>query len=167
MQRDLKVMSSVQVRQEESGDSVQESNEARGGKKHTIGMLMAENGHLTVDSAYTGITELKWGTTLEDAEKSMEYYFYLMFPMDSIPSILDHTNINLLTKKKAPLSKEDKVAWNQIGNGCWTKKGTTPDIYWKSESDAGLVSTAANYEGHTSQISIRVFNCQHLHNLCK
>ena len=38
--------------------------------------------HLSVDptvNAFTGITELKWGTTLEGAEKSMEYYFYLMF----------------------------------------------------------------------------------------
>ena len=51
---------------------------------------MAENGveidHLTVDpavNAYTGITKLKWGSSLEGAEKSMKYYFYLMFPMIS------------------------------------------------------------------------------------
>ena len=46
--------------------------------------------HLSADpavNAYTGITELNWGTSLEGAEKSMEYYFYLMFPTDSTDSI--------------------------------------------------------------------------------
>ena len=45
--------------------------------------------HLTaawpVLNAYTRINELKWGTTLEDAEKSMEY-FSLMFPMHGLHS---------------------------------------------------------------------------------
>ena len=45
-------------------------------KKHFIGMLMADNGlkltTLVLTLPYTCITELKWGTTLEGAEKSME-----------------------------------------------------------------------------------------------
>ena len=108
---------------------------------------------LSVDpavNAYTGITELKWGTTLEGVENSkrMEYYFYLMFPMDSIPSILEYTNINLLTKKKAPLTKGEIIKWLgiRLAMAVEPRRGPLP-TYWKSESDVGVVSTAANYEG--------------------
>ena len=92
------------VQREESN---QDAEEAHYWNAH--GREWVELDHLSVDpavNAYTGITELKWGTTLEGAEKSMEYYFYLMFPMDSIPSILDYTNINLLTKRKHLYQKE-------------------------------------------------------------
>ena len=92
----------------------------------------------------------------------MKYYFYLMFPMDSIPSILDYTNTILLAKKKAPLSKRELIKWLGIRlvMAVEPRRGPLP-TYWKSESDAGVVSTAANYEGcfdcHGSQISIHVF----------
>ena len=78
----------------------------------------------------------------------MEYYFYLIFPMDSIPSILDYTNINLLAKKKAPLSKGELIKWLRIRLAMAVEPRWGPlPTYWKSESDAGVVSTAANYEG--------------------
>ena len=72
-----------------------------------------------------------------------------MFPMDSIPSILDYTNINLLAKKKAPLSKGELIKWLgiRLAMAVEPRRGPLP-TYWKSESDAGVVSTAANYEGH-------------------
>ena len=48
-------------------------------------------------NAYTGITELKWGTTLEGAEKSMEYYItstscFLWTPFHLFWSILTSTS---------------------------------------------------------------------------
>ena len=115
------------------------------------GREWVEIDHLNVDpavNAYTGITELKWGATLEGAEKSMEYYFYLMFPMDSIPSILEYTNINLLAKKKAPSTKGEMIKWLgiRLAMAVEPRRGPLP-TYWKSESDVGVVSTAANYEG--------------------
>ena len=91
IQRDLAVtviQMMIPVRQKKKGRTVcKEKRAIKMRKKHIIGILMAEIDHLSVDptvNAFTGITELKWGTTLEGAEKSMEYYLYLMFPMDSI-----------------------------------------------------------------------------------
>ena len=168
----------VPVSQKKKGRTVcKEKRAIKTRKKHIIGLLMAENGveidRLSVNpavNAFTGITELKWGTTLEGAEKSVKYYFYLMFPMDSIPSILDYTNTILLAKKKAPLSKRELIKWLGIRlvMAVEPRRGPLP-TYWKSESDAGVVSTAANDEGcfdcHGSQISIHVFNWLKNHNL--
>ena len=113
----IHVQMMVPVRQKKKGKTVcKEKRAIKMWKKRIIGILMHgrkwfEIDHLSVDpavNAFTGITELIWGITLEGAEKSKEkyMYFYLMFPMDSIPSILDYTNITLLAKKKAALSKE-------------------------------------------------------------
>ena len=131
------------VQREESNQDAEEAHYWNAHRREWV-----EIDHLSVDAAvnaYTGITELKWGTTLEGAEKSTEYYFYLMFPMDSIPSILDYTNINLLAKKKAPLSKRELIKWLgiRLAMAVEPRRGPLPE----SESDAGVVSTAANYEG--------------------
>ena len=142
--------------EEEREDSVQREDryqlqDVEEGYWNAHGREWVEIDHLSVDpavNAYTGITELKWGTTLEGVEKRMEYYFYLMFPMDSIPSILEYTNINLLTKKKAPLTKGEIIKWLgiRLAMAVEPRRGLLP-TYWKSESDVGVVSTAANYEG--------------------
>ena len=142
--------------EEEREDSVQREDryqlqDVEEGYWNAHGREWVEIDHLSVDpavNAYTGITELKWGTTLEGVEKRMEYYFYLMFPMDSIPSILEYTNINLLTKKKAPLTKGEIIKWLgiRLAMAVEPRRGPLP-TYWKSESDVGVVSTAANYEG--------------------
>ncbi|KAL5475280.1 hypothetical protein EMCRGX_G027361 [Ephydatia muelleri] len=142
--------------EEEREDSVQREDryqlqDVEEGYWNAHGREWVEIDHLSVDpavNAYTGITQLKWGTTLESVEKRMEYYFYFMFPMDSIPSILEYTNINLLTKKKAPLTKGEIIKWLgiRLAMAVEPRRGPLP-TYWKSESDVGVVSTAANYEG--------------------
>eukprot|EP00731_Ephydatia_muelleri_P037631 Em0523g6a len=142
--------------EEEREDSVQREDryqlqDVEEGYWNAHGREWVEIDHLSVDpavNAYTGITELIWGNTLEGVEKRMEYYFYLMFPMDSIPSILEYTNINLLTKKKAPLTKGEIIKWLgiRLAMAVEPRRGPLP-TYWKSESDVGVVSTAANYEG--------------------
>ena len=57
-------------------------------------------------------------------------------------------NITLLAKKKAPLSKGELIKWFGIRLVMAVEPRRGPlRTYWKSESDAGVVSTAANYEG--------------------
>ena len=41
----------------------------------------------------------------------MEYFFYLMFYVDSIPYVLEYANINLLAKKKALCQKHKIIKW--------------------------------------------------------
>ncbi|KAL5473365.1 hypothetical protein EMCRGX_G027842 [Ephydatia muelleri] len=92
---------------EEREDSVQREDryqlqDVEEGYWNAHGREWVEIDHLSVDpavNAYTGITELKWGTTVEDWQ-------WLFEP----------------------------------------RRGPLP-TYWKSESDVGVVSTAANYEG--------------------
>ena len=70
--------------EEEREDSVQREDryqlqDVGEGYWNAHGREWVEIDHLSVDpavNAYTGITELKWGTTLEGVEKRMEYYFY-------------------------------------------------------------------------------------------
>ena len=67
----------VPVRQKKKGRTVYKEKRAiKMRKKHIIGILMAENGlkltTLVSPCSKCLITELKWGTTLEGAEKSME-----------------------------------------------------------------------------------------------
>lgn len=104
--------------EEEREDSVQreERNQLQEmGEGHwkAHGREWVEIDHLSVDSAvnaYKGITELKWGTTLEGAEKSMEYYFYLMLPRTPF-RLFWSTNINLLAKKKKTFTKGEIMKW--------------------------------------------------------
>ena len=78
----------------------------------------------------------------------MEYYLYIMFPMDSILLFGLYQNHPPIGKKKAPLSKGELIKWLgfRLVMAVEPKRGPLP-AYWKSESDACVVSTAANYEG--------------------
>ena len=93
----------------------------------------------------------------------MEYYFYLMFPMDSIPSILEYTNINLLAKKKAPLTKGEMIKWLgiRLAMAVEPRRGPLP-TYWKSERDVGVVSTAEGRFGMKLSRFTNISSCLQL-----
>ncbi|GMF64912.1 unnamed protein product [Phytophthora lilii] len=92
-------------------------------------------------------THFLWPSQLQLGERTVAKYFYLMYPMQTVNTMLRLTNENLSTHGHRCIGQGDWFRWIGIRLAMALEPRRGPSrVYWKTTVKEGCVGTAADTE---------------------